>query len=347
MSKRSLFILSVGMFLVVIAVFISLFTFDIITPAEKYLTVRAPHPIPWMLRGVVLDLGSPGEPDDKSIESPAVVKLDDGFYAMWYRGQSRTDKIGRIMYATSEDGLSWTKKGVVMTPTEGYEEDKVDPMTVIYENNMYKMWYGGQAYGGCACYATSPDGIVWTKYAGNPVLKKTSGIWDNSGAGGQHKVIKSGTNYVMYYKGYGSDDPGWVFYGRAESPDGIHWAKKGKTLTPDPVIGDSIAFRNLAAFRVDDHICLAYAMADNLHIFLASGKDGITFAKHGLLFLNGQTPGGYDEKWATSPCFIVEENRVRMWYEAGDINGRVRIAHAEVYKDQFKKAFKRAVLPSP
>ena len=133
MTKRSVFFIITGIIVLLVAIIISLFTLGIINPSVTYLDVKDPHPVPWMLRGVVLDLGGPGDLDEKSIESPTVIQLAKGSYAMWYRGQTYADKIGRIMYATSEDGLNWTKKGVVMIPTEEYEGDKVDPMTVIFE----------------------------------------------------------------------------------------------------------------------------------------------------------------------------------------------------------------------
>jgi hypothetical protein len=151
----------------------------------------------------------------------------------------------------------------------------------------------------------------------------------------------------MYYKGYGSDAPGWVFLGLAESSDGIHWAKKGKALSPEPTAGGSTAFRNFAAFRVDNYYCIMYAMASNLQLYLASGKDGKTFQKNGLVFPSGKTPGGYDIKWATSPCVLTEGDTVRMWYEGGDIDGRVRTLYAEIYKSQFIKMLGNSVAAGP
>jgi sucrose-6-phosphate hydrolase SacC (GH32 family) len=292
----------------------------------------------------VLDLGNPGDYDDKSVESPTVVKLGDNSYVMWYRGQSWADKTGRVMRAVSKDGLAWTKMGMVMTPSADYEGDKIDPMTVMYEEGTYKMWYGAEAYGGCACYATSTDGITWNRYEGNPVLRKTSGAWDNEGAGGQHSVIKIGGKYEMYYKGYGSQAPGWTFYGRAESSDGIHWAKKGKILSPDPAIGDTTTFRNLCAFQVDNNYCIMFTMVEYLNLFLASSKDGNKWVKNGLVFAHGSAANSYDEKWSTSPSISVEGNTIRMWYEGGDPNGRVRTLYAEIYKAQLIKAFKNVVV---
>ena len=50
-------------------------------------------------------------------------------------------------------------------------------------------------------YASSPDGITWTKYASNPVMKTDqSGDWDNLGVM-TPSVIKNGSTYQMWYTG--------------------------------------------------------------------------------------------------------------------------------------------------
>ncbi len=191
MTKRGIFLIIVAAIILIVISLISIFILGIFDRTANYVSLKDPNPVPWMLHGVVLDLGNHGNADDKSIESPLIVKISESAYVMWYRGQTYADKIGRVMGATSIDGINWTKTGVAMTPTEPYEEDKIDPMAVIYENGGYKMWYGAPAYGGCACYATSPDGINWTRARENPVLRKTSGAWDNEGAGGQAQTSGS------------------------------------------------------------------------------------------------------------------------------------------------------------
>ncbi len=72
---------------------------------------------------------------------------------------------------------------------------------VISEGALYKMWYtcGGLNYPADTllrsrqCYATSPDGINWTKYPGNPVLDVSytggSGFsWGGNGNGDNRYV---------------------------------------------------------------------------------------------------------------------------------------------------------------
>ena len=297
----------------------------------------APSGLDWKRGGVVLDLGAKGEFDDRGIESPTVVREAPDRLVMWYRGQQSSDKVGRIGRSVSKDGLHWKRTGIVMVPKGSLEAKKIDPMTVIVEDGVYKMWYGGGGKGGCALLATSMDGIEWERSGENPVLRKTRGSWDNRGAGGQHSVIRVGDRYQMFYKGFGSDDEGWAFYGLADSRDGERWTKLGKRISPDLEIGETPKFRNLFALYRDGSYYLLHAMAgtDRLSLRLLRSDDAKSWEHAGLVFARGRTPGGTDVKWSTSPTLLIENGRVRMWYEGGDENGRVRIHYAETSADAF------------
>jgi predicted GH43/DUF377 family glycosyl hydrolase len=231
-------------------------------------------------------------------------------------------------------------------PTESYEGEKIDPMTIMYEDGVYKMWYGGDSNGGCACYATSPDGINWTRYAGNPVLQRSNSSWDDEGAGGQHSVIRTDSGYLMIYKGYGSEADDWAFYGLAKSDDGINWKKKGKVISPQPAIGETVTFRNMSLLKIGDTYYLFHTMVNYLNLFLLTSYDGVTWSKKGVVFTKGLTPGNWDIKWATSPWFLVEGDKVRMWYEGGDGNGRVRTLYAEILISDLANRSRISILPA-
>ncbi|MBC8232067.1 hypothetical protein H8E77_21175 [bacterium] len=54
----------------------------------------------------VLDVGADGEWDDTGVIRPNVI-FNNGVYQMWYAGHDGTN--WRIGYATSDDGITWTK----------------------------------------------------------------------------------------------------------------------------------------------------------------------------------------------------------------------------------------------
>ena len=70
--------------------------------------------------------------------------------------------------------IHWTKYAgnPVMVPTEEWEGEITVPGSVIYHDSLYHMWYRSRDFyvNDRIGYATSPDGISWTKYINNPVL---------------------------------------------------------------------------------------------------------------------------------------------------------------------------------
>ena len=94
---------------------------------------------------------------------------------------------------------------------------------VLFDGAIYHMWYAGirtQWPDVDIGYATSPDGVTWTKYAGNPVLWPLGYGWDGYGMTNP-AVVFDGT-YHMWYTGYGSV----VQIGHASSPDGVNWVRQ-------------------------------------------------------------------------------------------------------------------------
>ena len=128
--------------------------------------------VEWTKHGMVLDIGNPdnGDWDSYSSYAPCVIK-DNNTYKMWYTGNyNNTDCIG---YAVSDNGINWNKKGIVLglgnIDNRDWDCYNVYDSHVIKDviNNkpIYKMWYSG--YGGDNVnigYATSEDGIKWTKH---------------------------------------------------------------------------------------------------------------------------------------------------------------------------------------
>jgi len=159
---------------------------------------------------------------EEDINRPVVVKRPDGYH-MWYTGQARGHSW--IGHATSPDGKTWTRTGTrpVFAPEAPWEKAAVMCPHVLWdeETKRYRMWYsGGEQYEPDAIgYATSADGLSWTKHADNPIFRA-----DSARAWERHKVtacqvVRHGGWYVMFYIGFRDIDHAQI--GLARSRDGI------------------------------------------------------------------------------------------------------------------------------
>jgi fibronectin type 3 domain-containing protein len=171
----------------------------------------------------ILRPGPAGQWDDYIRYQVAILKGTD-IHEMWFSGSG--GDTWQTGYATSTDGVDWdvyAGNPVLRVGANGaWDEFEADGPAVIKESGVYKMWYHGcnDGYQSCAIgYATSSDGIHWTKHASNPVLSGDAAEWDERGTVWP-ALIHDGSNYEMWYYGL----PGGGI-GHATSPDGIHWTK--------------------------------------------------------------------------------------------------------------------------
>ena len=176
----------------------------------------------------ILEPGPPGSWEEKSADCQTV-GFYNGQYMMWYVGTPRNLDC-QIGLATSPDGINWTKHPenplIKLGPPGSWDEGILICESVIFdkEESLFKIWYvGGGNHGIFGIgYATSPDGIHWTKYPGNPVIRVTE-EWEGNTLEGQ-TVIKTPTGYRIWFSSYEiRTDQSEIGY--AESPDGIHWTK--------------------------------------------------------------------------------------------------------------------------
>lgn len=178
--------------------------------------------------GYVLNIGTAGSWDDVYVISPTVLYAN-GIYHMWYTGYDGGN--WRIGYATSSDGITWKKYncngGPVLNLGVGgaWDDAHVHSPTVLFDGAKFHMWYSGHDGARYRIgYATSTDGIVWTKYNtnGGPVLDiGAAGTWDDYHVL-EPEVLPTATGFEMWYTG---NDGGNERIGYADSPDGINWTK--------------------------------------------------------------------------------------------------------------------------
>lgn len=154
----------------------------------------------------VLGLG-PGSFESQVVYFPTVY-YDGTFYSMWYAGTNGySDRVG---YAWSQDGIVWTKDTldnpvITVGQTGDWDDTAVDPGPVKYNGTNFEMIYNGlhgQVFQGG--YATSPDGVVWTKDTlRNPIFPAGSDTsWDYPRANPTSVVYNSYTSkYYLFYSG--------------------------------------------------------------------------------------------------------------------------------------------------
>jgi hypothetical protein len=196
--------------------------------------------------GPVLTPGPAGDWDENNLLTSSVL-FDGSMYHLWYDNYNvAIHQFEHIGYATSNDGISWTKYNHPMTtnPPFSQSDPVLNPGPGNYDsigvghpcvrkyNNIYHMWYTGDSHssgtrGMTICHATSSDGIIWSKDPANPVLNVGfPGMWDERWVS-TADVVFDGSIYHMIYSAWdGIYPPNQVRLGHAtsEHPDSA-WIK--------------------------------------------------------------------------------------------------------------------------
>jgi len=203
-------------------------------PKRSVALVESADGIHWSDPKIAL---SPNDKTDwESDINRSVVLKNDGGYHMWYTGQAH----GRsaIGYATSADGRTWTRQSdkPVLLADKPWEKVAVMCPHVIWDDasRQFRMWYsGGEQYEPDAIgYATSRDGLHWTKHDANPIFRADPAQpWEQFKVTAC-QVVPHGEWYYMFYIGF--RDVNHAQIGLARSRDGITgWQR----LAANPIIG--------------------------------------------------------------------------------------------------------------
>jgi hypothetical protein len=288
----------------------------------------------------VLVRGTSGAWDDDEIERPCVIK-DGSTSKMWYGGFDGS--IWQIGYAESTNGITgWSKSGSNPVLTVGvsgkWDDEHISLPWVILDGGTYKMWYTGtdDPTGETDIqigYATSPDGIAWTRQnSGNPVLQKGSvNDWDADSV--EHStVIKDGSLYKMWYVGWNESTTETLGIGYATSTDGITWYKYDDPATTadpyansDPVfsLGQEGAWHcewltSPCVIKEDSIYRMWFLGESNVgkeRIGFAYSMDGIHWRQYdgNPIIMEGGS-GAFDENDAADPMVYKDGTTYKMWY---------------------------------
>ncbi len=282
---------------------------------------------------------------------PFVIK-DEGLYKMWYNGWDYP--YTRVGYATSLDGINWTKvdsiNPVLNVGVNGSWDDRaVFEPTILFDGSMYKMFYGG--WDGTEMttapnlanvrwgYATSLDGINWTKADSiNPVFGiGVSGSWDDVGHyGGDFLLIDS-----LYHCWYGGLDGTNGRIGHATSPNGISWNRdENNPVLNIGVLGEwdhLYVYEPRVHYNTDSARYEMFFEGGNSYgegsIGFATSPDGIDWTKsiHNPVLSPG--PEEWDNWAIGTHCIIRDGDFYKMWYYGltnGSLNDKIGYATAPV-----------------
>jgi len=163
--------------------------------------------------------------DDDFAKDPSIVQADGQFY-MFYTGAAPGFQGGtppwQIEYATSPDGLNWTKQGTAFTADDDtWEAGRVQaPSRPIWHKGQYYMFYAGgprqpvnRVYTG---FVTSKDLIHWTKHP--QIIRHDNKANDPF-------LFKEGGTFYLFYTTYAEGEP--VFC--RTSTDLMTWSDPVKT----------------------------------------------------------------------------------------------------------------------
>lgn len=293
----------------------------------------------------VLEKGTPYAYDFYAV-SDCWILFDEGIFKMWYTGGGAVlpDETlrSRISYATSNDGVTWSKyenNPVLDVSLNEWDSLGVETVTVLVDESApqpqrYKMWYAGQTFNDYRYeigYAYSADGISWQKHPTAVLGVGDENEWDNCFLEGP-SVIKDGTTYKMWYAAYdcavtGETTDGKVNIGYATSTDGINWIKftGNPVLTTTDGMWDGVYVQDPHVIKQNGRYHMWYGGADVEDNYFqqtgyASSDDGIHWQKSPRNpVLKRGTPGAWDANTASFPSVLIHENMLYMWYTGKDV----------------------------
>lgn len=251
----------------------------------------------------ILPHGEPGVWDAAVWYSKVI--FHDGLFHMLYHGYSTGEDKLAIGYATSDDGLNWTRYegNPVFEPNPPLGK-YVGITGVIVEDDTWIMYVCSVPALGTVCdtvyQATASEPTATWIVDPEPLLEAgKTGEWDSPQIW-PNIVLKTDEAYVLYYSAKESRD-----IGMATSPDGINWTKYNDPATTETMYEHSDPVMKAGAFREWDWSGLDFPcvrLRENTwemfysgppHIGYATSTDGINwtrFTNNPILSIDGQSP---------------------------------------------------------
>ncbi len=195
---------------------------------------------------------------------------------------------------------------------------------ILVENGTYKMWYGAQSSSGhdAIHFATSADGVHWTKYG----VVIPTGIYNHVN---DPSIVRVNDTYYMYYSVAPEDEMDQVWC--ATSQDCLFWTIRGPVILPAAAQGewDSLKVGRPSVLYQDSVFKMwfdgsqrdagnpkAVAPGTGRHVGFANSTDGLSWIKYPLnpVFNNS---GAIDVEFVDGNFVVVEESGTGIYWRTG------------------------------
>jgi len=136
-------------------------------------------------------------PSHCEVHRPTVFEHEGLYYCFGVDDQTASRGPSTMRRWVSADGITWRDERVVMVGDQHWEERTLCNMAVVVdEAGVWRMLYtrsdeSGEQIAGYFGYAYSANGLIWTKYPGNPVIR---GFY-----GGDPCLLKIGPRYYTWH----------------------------------------------------------------------------------------------------------------------------------------------------
>ncbi len=281
---------------------------------------------------------------------------EDGLFKMWYSSRQITarpverplkrgermiraaeyeETDSRRCYAVSRDGANWEKPDLGLVTLQGSTRNNILPAEprVGYlildprEEDPSRRYKGFVRRGTTSTPGmqldlyTSPDGLKWTAYEGNPVLDTSPrvGRWGPTSLMGWDPIRKK---YAVHMEScaHSRCPRGIRVIGRAESPDMIQWTGAETIVVPDEKDYPDTQFYGMSVAAYEDYYIgmLRIFRTNSLHISpeLVWSRDGIHYRRpyREPAFIALGANGSFDDGCVYARPPLAHEDRILIYY---------------------------------
>ena len=233
------------------------------------------------------------------------------------RKQGKGQREMGVCYATSRDGINWTKPLMDIHPWEGRKSNLVlvgpHGAGILKDSReadpqrRYKMFMAEK----CVSVAFSPDGLHWSEPVPCPQIEARADTHNNAFWAPE----------LRKYVGITRNWAGQRIVARTESDDFLHWTRATEVLrgTVERQTYAMLAFRHADVYL--GLLMILDASTDRVHCELAwspNTRDWERIDPGTPLIANGGKPRDYDWGTVYAAAPVVLDHEVRIYYGAGN-----------------------------